>query len=133
MTTITPISNMTNWSSLVPAQSLNATAIDPSDPKKPTNCHHLFGTYIVPDILYFIAYIIGLYHFRIQESEGLYALMEKVGQAVFFSLFSFHIRQIYRKLIFAMKNRFLDLIVRRYFVVEMTDTKEEVTLSVKGH
>eukprot|EP00112_Aurelia_sp_Birch-Aquarium-sp1_P020913 Seg550.9_Seg550.7 transcript_id=Seg550.9_Seg550.7/GoldUCD/mRNA.D3Y31 product="hypothetical protein" pseudo=true protein_id=Seg550.9_Seg550.7/GoldUCD/D3Y31 len=79
-TTITPTPNATNWSSLIPAQRLNKSEspIGPPASLKPTNCHHLFGTYIVPDILYFIAYIIGFYHFRVQESEGLCALMEKV-------------------------------------------------------
>lgn len=33
----------------------------------------------MPATLYFIAYVIGFYHFRVQECEGLYALMEKVG------------------------------------------------------
>ena len=41
-------------------------------------CHHLIGTYVVPSLLHFLAFAIGFYHFRIQEHEGLYALMEKV-------------------------------------------------------
>jgi len=42
------------------------------------SCNHIFGTYIIPNLLHFFAFLIGFYHFRIQEHEGLYALMEKV-------------------------------------------------------
>ena len=38
----------------------------------------MFGTYIVPNFLHFFAFLIGFYHFRIKEHEGLYVLMEKV-------------------------------------------------------
>lgn len=41
-------------------------------------CTHIFSTYVVPDILHFLAFLIGFYMFRIQESEGLHALIEKV-------------------------------------------------------
>lgn len=80
VTTISPTSNLTNWSSLIPAQSVNKSYSDMTilDHPQPINCHHLFGIYIVPATLYFIAYVIGFYHFRVQECEGLYALMEKV-------------------------------------------------------
>ncbi|RMX60873.1 hypothetical protein pdam_00003470 [Pocillopora damicornis] len=40
-------------------------------------CTHIFSTYVVPDILHFLAFLIGFYMFRIQESEGLHALIEK--------------------------------------------------------
>jgi len=41
-------------------------------------CNHIFGTYVIPNFLHFFAFLIGFYHFRVQEHEGLYALMEKV-------------------------------------------------------
>ncbi|XP_012939037.1 uncharacterized protein LOC106012012 [Aplysia californica] len=41
-------------------------------------CDHIITTYLVPNLLHFMAYIMGLYYFRIQENEQLYALMEKV-------------------------------------------------------
>ncbi|GFO31984.1 hypothetical protein PoB_005848900 [Plakobranchus ocellatus] len=41
-------------------------------------CDHIITTYIIPNILHIIAYIIGFYHFRVQENEQLDALMEKV-------------------------------------------------------
>jgi len=79
-TSISPSLNQTNWSSLLPSWRMNKSDRFARDigPSGRTNCHHLFGSYIVPDFLYFIAYIIGLYHFRFQDCEGLYALMEKV-------------------------------------------------------
>lgn len=43
-----------------------------------TECTHIFSTYVVPDVLHFLAFLIGFYMFRIQESEGLHALIEKV-------------------------------------------------------
>ena len=45
----------------------------------PAACEHIVTTYVVPNILHFVAFFIGIYHFRIQENEQLYALMEKVG------------------------------------------------------
>ena len=56
----------------------NESILQPSD-GKPSNCEHLFGDYILPDLLYFISFLLGFYIFRIQESEGFYALMEKVS------------------------------------------------------
>ncbi|KAK3583643.1 hypothetical protein CHS0354_021379 [Potamilus streckersoni] len=41
-------------------------------------CEHIITTYVIPNFLHFIAFMMGLYHFRIQENEQLYALMEKV-------------------------------------------------------
>ncbi|CAH3027483.1 unnamed protein product [Porites evermanni] len=43
-----------------------------------TECSHIFSTYVVPNVLHFLAFFIGFYLFRIQESEGLNALIEKV-------------------------------------------------------
>ena len=45
----------------------------------PAACEHIVSTYVVPNILHFVAFFLGVYHFRIQENEQLYALMEKVG------------------------------------------------------
>lgn len=41
-------------------------------------CGHIFTTYILPDIFHFAAFIIGFIHFRMNEGEPMYALMEKV-------------------------------------------------------
>ena len=41
-------------------------------------CTHIFSAYVVPNFFHFLAFIMGFYHFRIQESEGLHALIEKV-------------------------------------------------------
>ncbi|XP_013067519.2 uncharacterized protein LOC106055683 isoform X2 [Biomphalaria glabrata] len=41
-------------------------------------CQHIVTTYFIPNLLHFLAYCLGLYYFRIQENEQLYALMEKV-------------------------------------------------------
>ncbi|CAL1533181.1 unnamed protein product [Lymnaea stagnalis] len=41
-------------------------------------CEHIVTTYFIPNLLHFLAYSLGLYYFRIQENEQLYALMEKV-------------------------------------------------------
>ena len=49
-----------------------------------TECTHITSTYVVPYLLHFMAFLIGFYMFRIQENEGLHALIEKV-----FSLFLF--------------------------------------------
>lgn len=48
-----------------------------------TECTHIFSTYVVPNILHFLAFITGFYLFRIQESEGLNALIEKVLYVLF--------------------------------------------------
>lgn len=49
-----------------------------------TECTHITSTYVVPNLLHFMAFLIGFYMFRIQENEGLHALIEKV-----FSFFVF--------------------------------------------
>jgi uncharacterized membrane protein len=46
--------------------------------KNDTKCHHIFTTYVVPDILHCAAFIIGLVYFRVTEGEAMYSLMEKV-------------------------------------------------------
>lgn len=43
-----------------------------------TECTHIVSTYVVPNVLHFMAFLIGFYMFRIQENEGLHALIEKV-------------------------------------------------------
>lgn len=43
-----------------------------------TECTHIVSTYVVPDLLHFMAFLLGFYMFRIQENEGLHALIEKV-------------------------------------------------------
>lgn len=50
--------------------------IGPSEP--PEACQHIITTYVIPNVLHFLAYIMGIVHFRIQENEQLYAIMEKV-------------------------------------------------------
>ena len=44
-----------------------------------TECTHITSTYVVPNVLHFMAFLIGFYMFRIQENEGLHALIEKVN------------------------------------------------------
>ncbi|XP_062566050.1 uncharacterized protein LOC134228416 isoform X1 [Saccostrea cucullata] len=46
--------------------------------ERPEACRHIITTYVIPNILHFVAYIMGMIHFRIQENEQLYAIMEKV-------------------------------------------------------
>lgn len=78
--TVNPNTTSHNWSQLVPASrfhDINKTHISPA-PLFLDPCQHVFGTYIVPSFLHFLAFVIGFYHFRVQEHEGLYALMEKV-------------------------------------------------------
>ena len=40
-------------------------------------CTHIFSTYVVTNVFHFLAFFTGFYMFRIQESEGLNALIEK--------------------------------------------------------
>ncbi|CAG5125668.1 unnamed protein product [Candidula unifasciata] len=65
-----------NWSIIYPAfvPKFNLTEAVPHN----TGCDHIITTYLVPNLLHLLAYVIGLYYFRIQENEQLYALMEKV-------------------------------------------------------
>ncbi|XP_056005293.1 uncharacterized protein LOC125659305 isoform X2 [Ostrea edulis] len=50
--------------------------IAPSE--RPEACKHIITTYVIPNTLHFVAYIMGMVHFRLQENEQLYAIMEKV-------------------------------------------------------
>ncbi|KAK7475503.1 hypothetical protein BaRGS_00033259 [Batillaria attramentaria] len=55
---------------------INKTATPTTTPPQP--CEHIVTTYLIPNILHFIAYVMGLYYFRIQDNEQMYAMMEKV-------------------------------------------------------
>ena len=72
--TYSPNTTVINWTNTTVA--MNSTTEDVV--KEWRSCNHIFGTYVIPNMLHFFAYLIGFYHFRIQEHEGLYALMEKV-------------------------------------------------------
>ena len=50
-------------------------------------CYHITTTYIVPAVLHFTVYIMGFIHFRLQENEHLYALIEKVKGSRIFQVF----------------------------------------------
>lgn len=45
----------------------------------PLGCDHIITTYVVPNFLHFVAFLMGIIHFRVQENEQLYALMENVS------------------------------------------------------
>eukprot|EP00794_Sanderia_malayensis_P011053 gene11053-12219_t len=77
-TTTHPSNISSNWSILVPASTIYNRSHIQTTSSVPNHCLHLLGTYILPDILYFISYLLGLYIFRFHDSEGFYALMEKV-------------------------------------------------------
>lgn len=74
-TTRTPSENHTlfNWSALLPPRPFRPPAT-----VSPPVCGHIFTTYILPDILHFVAFIIGFIYFRVTEGEPIYSLMEKV-------------------------------------------------------
>ncbi|XP_033760317.1 uncharacterized protein LOC117342308 isoform X1 [Pecten maximus] len=61
--------------SVIPVENLTSHHAHTHPPEA---CEHIITTYVIPNILHFVAYIMGMYHFRIQENEQLYALMEKV-------------------------------------------------------
>ncbi|XP_077861774.1 uncharacterized protein LOC102807715 [Saccoglossus kowalevskii] len=42
------------------------------------HCYHIFTTYIIPDVLHLIAFVMGLWIFRLCENEELNALIEHV-------------------------------------------------------
>lgn len=75
--------------------TLLRTKIKPDLLEPSTRCNHVFGTYIVPGIMHFIAYIIGIYHFRIQDHEGLYVLMEKVSKQISVNLYLANVPILY--------------------------------------
>ncbi|UJR23617.1 hypothetical protein I4U23_026603 [Adineta vaga] len=66
---------MLNWSSLIPPKPIHIVNV--SSLSSPV-CGHIFTTYILPDILHIVAFIIGFMYFRITEGEPMYSLMEKV-------------------------------------------------------
>ncbi|XP_052782801.1 uncharacterized protein LOC128219030 isoform X2 [Mya arenaria] len=87
ITTSAPVKNHTHVTSgffpfitMDPAEviptNLNLTDADASS--YPLACEHVITTYVVPNILHLVAFIMGLVHFRVQENEHLYALMENV-------------------------------------------------------
>ncbi|OQV17805.1 hypothetical protein BV898_08101 [Hypsibius exemplaris] len=45
---------------------------------KRRQCYHITTTYIVPAVLHSVIYVMGFIHFRLQDNEYLYGLMEKV-------------------------------------------------------
>ena len=62
-----------------PAYRTTTTAgMNLTDIRNHEECGHIFTTYILPDIFHFVAFIIGFIHFRVNEGEPMYALMEKV-------------------------------------------------------
>ncbi|CAF1577882.1 unnamed protein product [Adineta ricciae] len=75
--TLSPRENFTmvNWSSLVPPKPIHI--LNTSTLNAPV-CGHIFTTYILPDVLHIVAFIIGFVYFRITEGEPMYSLMEKV-------------------------------------------------------
>ena len=90
-TSAPPTTPPLNVSALPWVETKNATLlrtkIKPDLLEPSARCNHVFGTYIVPGIMHFIAYIIGIYHFRIQDHEGLYVLMEKVSKQPSFNMY----------------------------------------------
>ncbi|CAF0822469.1 unnamed protein product [Rotaria sordida] len=64
-----------NWSSLIPPKPIHK--INVTDVHPPV-CGHIFTTYIIPNLLHFVAFIIGFIYFRVTEGEPMYSLMEKV-------------------------------------------------------
>lgn len=93
--TIPPNTTALNWTDTIPSNKvLNASHVKETSSKAFVDpCQHVFGTYIVPSTLHFFAFLIGFYHFRIQEHEGLYVLMEKVYlQSVYPDKITKHLR-----------------------------------------
>ncbi|XP_047130201.1 uncharacterized protein LOC105847333 isoform X2 [Hydra vulgaris] len=64
-----PNATTINWTNTVPSNNFHLDL---------SSCRHALSTYIIPDILHFLAFVIGFYYFRVKEHEALYALMEKV-------------------------------------------------------
>ncbi|KAL4220209.1 hypothetical protein ACF0H5_020617 [Mactra antiquata] len=87
ITTTTPVLPVINHttSGSFPIFSMGPAIIDvtsknlsTSQTTVPLACDHIVTTYVVPNVLHFVAFLLGMYHFRVQESEQLYALMESV-------------------------------------------------------
>lgn len=83
----TPPSNETNTTTqyiplypLDPAETVETNLTQTHSP--PLACEHVITTYVIPNFLHFIAYIMGFIYFRIQDNEHLYALMEKVCMGI---------------------------------------------------
>ncbi|CAF1231251.1 unnamed protein product [Didymodactylos carnosus] len=58
------------WDTIGPGEAI--------DTAPHTKCGHIISTYILPDILHLISFILGYIYFRVTEGEQLYSLMEKV-------------------------------------------------------
>ena len=43
-----------------------------------SNCNHIITSYLIPDVLHFVAFLLGFWYFRIQDNEQMYALIEQV-------------------------------------------------------
>ena len=41
-------------------------------------CTHLISSYILPDLLHFLAYLLGFWYFRVQDNEQMDALIQQV-------------------------------------------------------
>lgn len=90
LTTLRPVSTTTNNATNITTLATPFLTIVPA--KVPTHiinhspqpCEHIITTYLIPNILHFIAYALGFYFFRIQDNEQLYAMMEKVSENWFF-------------------------------------------------
>ncbi|XP_025078975.1 uncharacterized protein LOC112555045 isoform X2 [Pomacea canaliculata] len=84
LTTLRPVSTTTKNATNITTFATPFLTIVPA--KVPTHiinhspqpCEHIITTYLIPNILHFIAYALGFYFFRIQDNEQLYAMMEKV-------------------------------------------------------
>jgi hypothetical protein len=61
---------------------LNASLLPQSFNQVEHQWGYIVTTYLVPSFLHFVSYLIGFIYFRINDSEQLYALMEKVFLAV---------------------------------------------------
>ena len=61
----------------------NATASDllPLDPSIVNyhTCTHLISSYILPEVLHFLAFLLGFWYFRVQDNEQMDALIQQVG------------------------------------------------------
>ncbi|KAL3847968.1 hypothetical protein ACJMK2_018856 [Sinanodonta woodiana] len=82
-TSTTKIPNITTTSTAWPFMTFGPSFIGHKNlsdinPAGNDACEHIITTYVIPNFLHFVAFMMGLYHFRIQENEQLYALMEKV-------------------------------------------------------
>ncbi|CAH1781983.1 unnamed protein product [Owenia fusiformis] len=68
------------WLPISPSShsAVNATKLTKITGNTSPRCDHVITTYVIPSLLHFIAYILGIFYFRIMEAEQLYALLEKV-------------------------------------------------------